>query len=104
MIPHKEIYDLAVLSLYTNGWCSAASPVAALRMLKHVVVYAIDSSNGCDYLIELTITWIAGALVCSCGSDAHGARVQACRETSERMLASPLVSSMTIVIDFLRFF
>lgn len=78
MIPHKEIYDLAVLSLYTNGWCAPALPVAALRMLKHLVVYDINSSNGCHYLVKLTTIWLAAALLCCRGSDARGARVRAC--------------------------
>lgn len=56
MILHEEIYDLAVLSLYTNGCHTAAFLVTASRPLKHVVVYVVYSSIGCRYLIDLTIT------------------------------------------------
>jgi hypothetical protein len=38
MILHEEIYDLAVLLLYTNGCRIAAFLVTASRSLKHVVV------------------------------------------------------------------
>lgn len=56
MILREEIYDLAVLLLYTNGCHIAAFLVTASRSLKHVVVYVAYSSIGCRYLIDLTIT------------------------------------------------
>jgi hypothetical protein len=56
MILREEIYDLAVLLLYTNGCCIAAFLVTALCRLKHLVVGAENSLSGCGYLIELTTT------------------------------------------------